>query len=72
MIERVKLKLIITFSMIDMGHINFYLGLKVYQNQENYIIKLLQPAYINKIFNKFHLGKAYAVNTSIKNIALLE
>lgn len=36
------------------------------------MIKLLQPTYINKVFNKFHLDKAYAVNILMKKIALFK
>ena len=35
-------------------------------------MKLSQPAYIEKVLNKFHLNKAYAVNTPMKKTALLE
>ena len=35
MIERVKLELTFAFSMVDMGSISFYLGLKVQQDREN-------------------------------------
>ena len=72
MIEWVKLELIFTFSMIDMGPISFYLGLKVQRDRENRMIKLSQPAYINKVLNKFHLDKAHAINTPMKETALLE
>ena len=69
---RVKAKLTAAFSMADMGLISFYLGLKVEQNQAKQTIKLLQLAYIDKIFAKFHLDKAYIVNTLIKETALLQ
>ena len=72
MIERVKLELTFAFSMIDMGPISFYLGLKVQRDRENRTIKLSQPAYINKVLNKFHLDKAHAANTPMKETAFLE
>lgn len=31
-----------------------------------------QPAYINKVFNKFYLNKANAVNTPMKETTLLK
>lgn len=52
-IDRVKAELIAAFSMVDMGPISFYLGLKVERDQENEPIKLSQPAYIKKILSKF-------------------
>lgn len=58
--------------MIDMGPISFHLRLKIEQNQENRTIKLFKRAYINKIFNKFHLNKANAVNTLMKETTLLQ
>lgn len=72
MIERVKLELIFAFSIIDIGPISFYLGLKVQQNWENWTIKLTHPAYINKALNKFHLDKVYAINIPMKEIAFLK
>lgn len=58
--------------MIDIGLIEFYLGLKMQRDRENRMIKLSQPAYINKVLNKFYLDKAYAVNISMKETALLK
>lgn len=72
MIERVKSKLTSAFSMVNMGPISFYLGLKVQRDRENRTIKLSQPAYIDKVLSKFHLNKAHSVNTPIKETALLE
>lgn len=72
MIERVKSKLTSAFSMVNMGPISFYLGLKVQRDRENRTIKLSQPAYIDKVLSKFHLNKAHSVNTPIKETVLLE
>lgn len=72
MIKRVKLELTFAFFIIDIGLISFYLGLKVQQDWENQTIKLSQSAYINKVFNKFHLNKLYAINTLIKEIVLFK
>lgn len=58
--------------MVDIGSISFYFGLKVQRDQEKQIIKLSQPAYIDKIFSKFHLNKAHVVNTPMKETVLLE
>lgn len=43
-INQIKAKLIAAFEMVDMGPINFYLGLKIKWNCERKIIKLFQPA----------------------------
>lgn len=72
MIERVKSELTSAFSMIDMGPISFYLGLKVKRGRENRKTKLSQPAYIDKVLSKFHLDKAHSVNTPMKESAILE
>ncbi len=72
MIKQVKLELISAFSMVDMGPISFYLGLKVECNQVNRKIKLSQPAYIDKVLSKFHLDKAHIVNTPMKKFAILK
>lgn len=71
-IQRVKAELIVAFSMVDMGSISFYLGLKVERNREERTIKLSQPAYIDKVLNKFHLDKANTVNTPMKETTLLQ
>lgn len=55
-----------------MGPISFYLGLKVEWDQVKQTIKLLQPAYIDKVLAKFYLNKAHAVNISMKKTVLLQ
>ena len=70
-IQHVKAELAAAFSMVDMGPISFYLGLKVKRDQAKRRIKLSQPAYIDKVLSKFHLDQAHAVNTPMKETALL-
>ena len=65
-IDRVKAELIAGFSMVDMGPISFYLGLRVDRDREQKTIKLSQPAYIEKILSKFHLDQANPSNTPMK------
>lgn len=65
-IKRVKLELAAAFEMADMGPISFYLGLKVKKNRVKKILKLLQPAYIDKILVKYHLNQAKPCNTLMK------
>lgn len=72
MIKQIKLELILAFSMIDMGPISFYLGLKVQRDWKNQTVKLSQPTYINKVHNKFYLDKTYVGNTPMKKTALLK
>lgn len=71
-IQRVKAELAAAFSMVDMGPISFYLGLKVERNRQERTIKLSHPAYIDKVLSRFHLDKAHAVTTPIKESALLQ
>lgn len=71
MIERVKAELTAAFSMVDMGPISFYLGLRVDRDREQKTIKLSQPAYIEKVLARFHLDKANPVITSMKEFGLL-
>lgn len=71
-IQQVKAELAAAFSMVDMGPISFYLGLKVERNRQEQTIKLSQPTYINKVLSRFHLGKAHAVTTPMKESALLQ
>lgn len=65
-IGRVKAKLTATFSISDMRPISFYLGLRIDRDREQQTIKLSQPAYIEKVLEKFHLDKANPVNTLMK------
>lgn len=71
-VERVKAELAAAFSMVDMGPISFYLGLKVERDRDSKTIKLSQPAYIDKILYKFHLDKAHSVNTPMEETAPLQ
>lgn len=70
-IKKVKRELALTFEMIDIGPISFYLGLKVERNQAKKTLKLLQPAYIDKILTKYHINQAKPCNTSLKKRMLL-
>lgn len=67
-IKKVKAKLVITFSIFDMGLISFYLGFKVDCSQENKTLKFSQLAYIKKVLQNFFLSQANLINTSIKNL----
>ena len=58
--------------MVDMSSISFYLGLKVERDRIKRTIKLSQPAYIDKVFSRFYLDQAHAVNTPMKETALLQ
>lgn len=71
-IERVKAELASAFSMVDMGPISFYLGLKVERDREKRTTKLSQPAYIDKVLARSHLDKAHSVNTPMKKSTLLQ
>ena len=53
--EKGKRELTSAFSMVDMGPISFYLGLKFEQDCKRKTINLFQPVYINKVVQKFHL-----------------
>lgn len=72
MIEQVKSELTSAFLIVDISSISFYLGLKVQHDRKNRKIKLSQPAYINKVLNKFYLNKAHTVNTLMKESANLK
>ena len=69
--EKVKVKLVSTFQMVDMGPISFYLGLRVDRNREEKTIKLSQPAYIENVLRKFFLDQANPTNTPIKEYTQL-
>ena len=70
--QRVKMELTSAFSIVDMGPISFYLGLKVERDREKRTIKLSQPAYIDKVLSKFHLDKAHTATTPIKESSILQ
>ncbi len=71
-IARVNSELAAAFSMVDMGPISFYLGLKVERDRAKRTIKLSQPAYIDKVLSRFHLDKAHTATTPMKESATLE
>lgn len=71
-ISRVKSELAAAFSMVDMRPISFYLGLKVQRDRGKRTIKLSQPAYIDKVLSRFHLDKAHAVTTPMKESGTLQ
>lgn len=56
----IERELAAAFSIVDMGPISFYLGLRVKRDHEKKTIKLSQPAYLDKVLEKFHLNKANA------------
>lgn len=57
--------------MSDMGPMSFYLGLKVDRNWEEKTLKLSQPAYIEKVLQKFFLDQANPINTPMKEFLQL-
>lgn len=65
--QKVKRELSFAFKMVDMGPIQFYLGLKVERNRTNRTIKLSQPAYIEKIAEKFFLQAAKIAKVPMKH-----
>lgn len=71
-IAKVKAKLTAAFSMVNMGPISFYLGPKALRDQEKKTIMLSQPAYIDKVLEKFYLDKANTVNTPMKETIFLQ
>lgn len=71
-LKKVKRELTFAFSMVDMGPITFYLGLKIDRDQEKRTIKLFQPTYIDKILHKFHLDQANPSNTPMKEFIIMQ
>ena len=65
-IKKVKLELAIAFEMADIRPISFYLRLKVERNRVKKILKLSQPAYIDKILAKYYLDQAKPCNILMK------
>lgn len=70
-IEKIKAELVITFFMVNIGPVRFYLSFKITQNSEKKIIKLSELAYIDKVHEKFHLSKANTIYSLIKDLVLL-
>ena len=70
-IKQVKKKLATAFDMVDIGPISFYLSLKVEKNRIKRILKLSQPAYVDKILAKYHLDQAKPCNVPMKEGILL-
>lgn len=55
-IDQVKRNFTAAFKIVDIGLINFYFSLKVDRSLAKKTLKLLQPAYIDKILIKYHLN----------------
>lgn len=70
-IKRVKDELTAAFKMVDMGPISYYLGLKVERDRERRLLKISQPAYIDKIAHKFGLLTAKPSNTPMRENYLI-
>lgn len=70
-IIKVKLEFMIAFEIVDIGRINFYLGLKFERDQAKKTLKLLQLAYINKILTKYYFDQTKLYNTLMKERILL-
>lgn len=70
-IKRVKAKLSAAFEMVDMSPISFYLGLKVEKDRQKQSLKLFEPAYIEKILEKYHFYLAKPCNIPMKEEILL-
>lgn len=49
--KKIKDMLTTGFKMVDMGLISYYLGLKVERDRMEKTIKLLQPAYVEKVLH---------------------
>lgn len=64
------MEFIAAFDMVDIETISFYPGLKIEKDCQKKTIKLLQPAYIQKIFTKYYLDKANPINIPMKEIIL--
>lgn len=57
-ISRIKSTLTTAIEIVDMGLLAFYVGLKVTWDWEKWTIKLFQPGYIKKLFNRYGILKA--------------
>jgi hypothetical protein len=51
MLEVVKSSLRKSFSIKDLGEVSYILGIKIYKDRSNRLIRLSQDAYIDKILN---------------------
>lgn len=54
-IKKIKLELVATFEITDIGPISFQLELMIKRDWAKKTLKLLQPVYIDKILAKDHL-----------------
>jgi hypothetical protein len=54
------------FEILDLGELNWLLGLKVTRDRTAHTITLSQKAYVNMIVEHFHLSKAKSVQTPME------
>ena len=69
--KRVKEELAAAFDIVDMGPLAFYVGLKVTRDRERKTIKLSQPGYIEKLFDRHGMLKAKTVKIPMRETPLL-
>ncbi len=68
---RINKELTAAFKIVDMGPLVFYVGLKITQNREKWIIKLLQPDYIKKPLDCHGIYKAKTAKVLMQDTILL-
>ena len=64
-IKEVKEALEKKFDIKDMGKLHYFLGMKVLQNEKNGTVWIGQPAYMEKLLNKFGMQDAKPVSTPV-------
>lgn len=69
-VAKVKLELTVNFKIVNMGLINFYLGLIVNKNCIIQTIKFCQPTYIQKVLTKYYFNKVNTIYIPIKKVLL--
>ena len=64
-IDKLKKELSKSFEMKDLGPASQILSIKIFQDRTNVKLWLSQESYIEKVLNKFNIGKAKPVNSPL-------
>lgn len=70
-IKQIKRELAAVFDMLAIRPLAFYVGLKVIHDYKQKTIKLLQPGYIEKLFDQHGMLKAKTTKISIRETPLI-
>ena len=65
LLHKIKRFLSNNFKMVDLGDVSFVLGIKIYQDRSQGILRLSQKGYINKVLKRFCMQSCKLIDTLV-------